>query len=51
MYNKLNLKLATRRRQKKNNHTAHAWFSGFSLQQIRPVIMKSAERYDLAKTK
>ena len=27
------------------------WFSGFPLEQIRPGVMKSAERYDLAKTK
>ena len=44
----------TETRYKKNikKEQSHcAWFSGYPIQQIRPGVMKSAERYDLAKTK
>ena len=33
----------------KKEQSHHAWFSGFPLQQILLGVMKSAERYDLAK--
>ena len=45
-------KSETRYKKKVKKEQSHcAWFSGFPVQQIRPGVMKSAERYDLAKTK